>query len=53
MQVRECSYKGKNAMEMFRHITDVVREVHLTEIRKLRSRSGGKMATIVEVRLFP
>lgn len=41
MQVRECTYKGKNAMEMFRHI----REVHLTEIKKLKIKIGGKPAT--------
>ena len=41
MQVRECAYKGKNAMEMFRHI----REVHLTEIKKLKIKIGGKPAS--------
>lgn len=40
-KVRECTYKGKNAMEMFRHI----REVHLTEIKKLKIKIGGKPAT--------
>merc|ERR1712088_1209138 len=40
-KVRECAYKGKNAMEMFRHI----REVHLTEIKKLKIKIGGKPAS--------
>ena len=46
LQVRECSYKGKNAMEMFRHI----REVHLTEIKKLKIKIGGKPASSEEAK---
>merc|ERR1719192_676533 len=45
-KVRECSYKGKNAMEMFRHI----REVHLTEIKKLKIKIGGKPASSEEAK---
>merc|ERR1719318_1643727 len=45
-KVRECSYKGKNAVEMFRHI----REVHLTEIKKLKIKIGGKPASSEEAK---
>ena len=40
-QVKECEWRGGNAMEMFRHI----REDHLTEIKKLKIKIGDKPAS--------